>query len=282
MRFALFCLLALPLSAGDAVVNGFKMHYEQRGQGEPVVLLHGFSLDGRMWESQSPLAKKYRLIVPDSRFHGRSEGPANSVAGAVEGAADLVALFDQLRIGRAHVVGHSMGGTFALEFALRYPDRVRSLILVAPGIDGGPPPAPETMAKFNEGFARYAKEGAAGWRASWLQDPLFGPAMAKPDLNGQITAMVDALQFDALMKVRRAPAPKPTQFERLGQVRTPTLVLIGTIDQAHLRAAAEAAGKKIPGAKIHIYSGAGHMLSMEQPKKFNRDLEQFLKQVAER
>jgi len=280
MRFTLLCLLALPLYAGDVVVNGFKMHYEDRGKGEPVVFLHGFSLDGRMWESQSPLAKKYRLIVPDSRFHGRSEGPVSSVAGAVEAAGDLIALFDQLKIGRAHVVGHSMGGTFALELALRYPDRVRSLTLVAPGIDGGPPPPAEAMAKFNEGFARYQKEGVAGWRASWLQDPLLSPAMAKPDLNKQITAMVEALQFDAMMKVRRAPTPKPTQFERLGDVKTPTLVLVGTADMPHLRSAAEAAAKKIPGAKVIIYPATGHMLSMEQPKKFNKDLEAFLKQVA--
>lgn len=279
MRIALICLLALPLHAGDVVVNGFKMHYEERGQGEPVLLLHGFSLDARTWEPQSPLAKKYRLIMPDSRFHGRSEIPANSVGGSAEAAADMVALLDHLKIGRAHVVGHSMGGTFGLELALRYPDRVRSLILVAPGIEGAPTP-PEAMSRFMEGLKRYQSEGIAGWRASWLSDPLFAQANVKPELRRQVAAMVEAFQFEALMKVRLPPTAKPTQLERLEQVKTPTLVLIGTEDQPHVRSASETTAKKIPGANIIIYSGTGHMLSMEQPKKFNRDVEQFLKQVA--
>ena len=279
MRFALACLLALPVYAGDIVVNGFKMHYEERGQGEPVLLLHGFSLDGRTWEPQSPLAKKYRLIIPDSRYHGRSEAPAASVGGSAEAAADMVALLDQLEIGRAHVVGHSMGGTFALELALRYPDRVRSLILVAPGVEGAPTP-PEAMARFMEGLKRYQTEGIAGWRASWLSDPLFAQANAKPELRRQVAAMVEAFQFEALMKVRLPPTAKPTHLERLDQVKAPTLVVVGTEDQPHVRSASETAAKKIPGAKIITYPATGHMLSMEQPKKFNRDLEAFLKKVA--
>ncbi len=279
MRFALIFLLALPLQAGEVVVNGARIHYEERGRGEPVLMLHGFSLDGRTWAPQSPLAKKYRLIMPDAWFHGRSGAPANAQGGGSEAAAYLVAFLDHLKIGRVHVVGHSMGGTFGLELALRYPDRVRSLTLVAPGVEGAPTP-PEAMARFMEGLKRYQTEGIAGWRASWLSDPLFAQANAKPDLRRQVAAMVEAFQFEALMKVRPAPPSKPSQLDRLEQVKTPTLVLIGAGDQPHVRSASETAAKKIPGAKIIIYSAAGHMLSMEEPKKFNRDLEAFLKQVA--
>jgi pimeloyl-ACP methyl ester carboxylesterase len=117
-------------SAG-AVVNGFRMRYEDRGRGEAVVFLHGYTLDSRMWDGQLRFFKKYRVVAPDMRFHGRSAAPEDSAFDAAEAAEDVRALLDRLKIARAHLVGLSMGGAHALETTLRHPDRVLSLTLVS-------------------------------------------------------------------------------------------------------------------------------------------------------
>jgi 3-oxoadipate enol-lactonase len=113
--------------AEEANLNGFHMYYEVHGHGEPVVFIHGFSLDSRMWKQQRALQSKYRVIVADMRLHGRSRAPENAAYGLAEAAADVRGLLDHLGIDRAHVAGLSMGGMFVLETALRYPERVRQL-----------------------------------------------------------------------------------------------------------------------------------------------------------
>jgi pimeloyl-ACP methyl ester carboxylesterase len=274
---AVFLACALPAAAEEAVVNGFRMHYEDRGRGEPVVFLHGFTLDSRMWNAQRGFAKKHRMIVADMRFHGRSEAPEDSTFTLAEAADDVRALLDHLKIQRAHLVGLSMGGGYALETALRHPERIRSLALASPGIQGIKTP-PEAMAAFMKGVAAYPKEGAEGFRRAWLADPLFAPVSAKPARRRELAAMVGAYNVDALLRVmaKRKPEPPPSQLDHLGEVKAPTLIMIGGLDAPHMLRSGEEAAKRIPGARKIVYAGAGHMINMEQPDKFNRDLEAFL------
>ena len=110
---------ACPAAAGEAVVNGFRMRYEDQGRGPAVVFLHGFTLDSRMWDGQARFFKHYRVIAPDMRLHGRSAAPEESAFDLAEAADDVRALLDHLKIPRAHLVGLSMGGGYALETALR-------------------------------------------------------------------------------------------------------------------------------------------------------------------
>jgi 3-oxoadipate enol-lactonase len=274
---------ALPAAAGDAVVNGFRMHYEDQGRGQAVVFLHGFTLDSRMWEDQRGFAQKYRVVVPDMRFHGRSSAPEGSAFDLAEAAADVVALLDHLKIVRAHLVGLSMGGGHALETALRYPDRVQSLTLASSSIQGIHTP-PEAMAHFSQGIDLYGKEGAAGFRRAWLADPLFAEASRKPELRARLEVMVASYNVDALLRVmgKMKPPSPPTQLERLPQVKAPTLVMVGGLDQPHMIQAGEEAATGIRGAKKIVYPEAGHLINMEQPAQFNRDLEAFLTSHASR
>lgn len=263
--------------ADEAVLNGSRMYYEDRGRGEPVVLLHGFTLDSRMWDQQRPLARNYRLVAADMRFHGRSAAVETSAFTAAEAADDVVALLDHLKIDRAHLVGLSMGAGYALETALRHPDRVRSLTLASASVQGMRTP-PQAMASFMKGIEAYRQEGGAGFRRHWMADPLFAGVNAKPELRRRLQAMVEAYAVDALMRVMgkvQRPAG-PTQLERLSQVKVPTLVMIGGRDQPHLIQAGETAARDITGARKVVYPAAGHMINMEEPKRFNRDLEAFL------
>lgn len=274
---------ALPAAGAEAVVNGFRMHYEDHGHGQPVVFLHGFSLDSRMWDGQRRFFKDYRVIAPDMRFHGRSAAPEDSAFDLAEAAADVRGLLDHLKIGRAHLVGLSMGGGYALETAVRYPDRVASLTLVAPSIQGIKAP-PEAMAAFMKGIQAYPKEGAAGFRRAWLADPLFAQVNAKPALRKELEAMVAAYNVDALFRVMKGGKgpPPASQLEHLSEVKAPTLVMLGGLDQPHIVQGGEAAAKGIPGARKIVYPDAGHMINMEQPEKFNRGLLAFLRLNAPR
>ncbi|PYQ07359.1 MAG: hypothetical protein DMF83_09635 [Acidobacteria bacterium] len=274
---------AWPAAAAKAVVNGFRMHYEDHGHGEPVVFLHGFTLDSRMWDLQRGIAKKHRMIVADMRFHGRSEAPEDSTFTPAQAAEDVRALLDHLKIQRAHLVGLSMGGGYALETALRYPERISSLTLASSSIQGIKTP-PEAMAAFMKGVAAYPKEGADGFRRAWLADPLFAHATAKPALRRELEAMVGAYNVDALFRVmaKRKPESPASQLDHLGEVKVPTLVMVGALDAPHMIQAGEEAAKRIPGARKIVYADAGHMINMEQPDKFNRDLEAFLRLNAGR
>jgi pimeloyl-ACP methyl ester carboxylesterase len=194
-----FLACAIPAAAEEAVVNGFRMHYEDHGRGPAVVLLHGFTLDSRMRE------------------------------------------------GRAHLVGLSMGASYALETALRYPDRVLSLTLASAAVQGIKTP-PEAMAAFMKGVQAYPSEGAEGFRRAWLADPLFAQVSAKPMPRKELETMVAAYNVDALFKVMgkvKPPGP-PTQLDRLGEVKAPTLIMIGGLDAPHMLQAGEEAAKRIP------------------------------------
>jgi 3-oxoadipate enol-lactonase len=278
-----FLACATAAAAEEAVVNGFRMHYEDHGRGPAVVLLHGFTLDSRMWEGQTGYFQKYRVIAPDMRFHGRSAAPEDSAFDLAESAADVRALLDHLEIDRAHLVGLSMGASYALETALRHPDRVLSLTLASAAVQGIKTP-PEAMAAFMKGVQAYPSEGAEGFRRAWLADPLFAQVSARPELRRELETMVAAYNVDALFKVMgkvKPPGP-PTQLDRLPEVKVRTLVMIGGLDQPHMIQAGETAAKGIPGARKIVYPDAGHMINMEQPDKFNRDLEAFMKLKADR
>ena len=126
---------------GFVEVEGGRLYYREAGEDPPVILLHGGYLDHRMWDGQvQTLARDHRVVRYDIRSHGRSsaeEVPFSDVE-------DLGALMDALAIPRATLVGLSMGGFIAADFALARPERVVSLVLVGPGISGGTFDSPRT------------------------------------------------------------------------------------------------------------------------------------------
>ena len=138
--YSYLILLVIPPAtiAGEVItdfadVNGTKLYYEFAGSGQAVVLVHGFTLDTRMWDDQfSILSQNYRVIRYDQRGHGQSDG----IRGNAALYEDLQSLLDFLEIQRAHVVGLSLGGTVAADFAVLYPQRVRSLTLMDALVSG--------------------------------------------------------------------------------------------------------------------------------------------------
>jgi pimeloyl-ACP methyl ester carboxylesterase len=120
-------------SGRTALIHGFEMYYEVHGEGEPLVLLHGFTGTGRDWGlvfNMEALSRTYRLITPDMRGHGRSTNPTGEFTHR-QCALDVLALLDHLGIARCKAVGLSLGGNILLHIATRQPDRVEAMVLVS-------------------------------------------------------------------------------------------------------------------------------------------------------
>jgi 3-oxoadipate enol-lactonase len=121
---------------GIAEVNGTSLYYEIVGSGHPLVLIHGFGLDTRMWDDQfEAFAQHYRVVRYDMRGYGKTAPPADEGYSHTD---DLKALLEYLRIDRAHILGQSRGGAVAIDFALAHPEATGALVLVDPVLGGHP------------------------------------------------------------------------------------------------------------------------------------------------
>ena len=117
---------------GFVKANNSSIYYEAAGSGEPVLFVHGDTLDMHMWDAQFDLfSKGYLTLRLDLRGFGKSDMPDGS---AFQHADDIAAILDILNIDSAHIVGHSMGGSIAVDFAVKYPERMRGLVVVNPDI----------------------------------------------------------------------------------------------------------------------------------------------------
>jgi pimeloyl-ACP methyl ester carboxylesterase len=232
--------------------------------GAPVLMLHAGVCDRRSWAGLAEaLGPGARCIAPDRRGFGRTTY-------APEPHADLddtVAVLDALGVGRAAVVGASMGGRLALDLALAHPDRVSALVLIGPGVRGAPVLVPDSPAIEALDRAIEAAEEAGDLDAVnrleaqvWLDGPhapagrVTGPARDLfLDMNGIALAAAD-------------PGPRaelPDAWDRLGDVAVPTLVVVGDLDVPDDVARADAIGGRVPGATVVHLAGTAHLPHLE-------------------
>jgi 3-oxoadipate enol-lactonase len=263
-----------PRTAGTAEVNGTRLYYEVAGSGEPLVLVHAFTLDTRMWDDQfEVLTRDFRVIRYDARGFGKSALPVPGQA--YSNADDLAALLDKLDARKAHVVGLSMGGRFALDYAVTYPDGPRSLVIVD-GVIGGWQWSREWIAAYAPIVEAGRKRDVAQAKSLWLGHPLFAPARAKPEVGPRLKQMVDDYSGWHFVNQNPEKAVSPPAVGRLGAIRAPTLVLVGERDLPDFQRMSERLERDIPGARRASIAGAGHMANMESPDAVNKLLAEFL------
>jgi pimeloyl-ACP methyl ester carboxylesterase len=253
-------------------VNGTRLYYEVAGSGHPLVLIHGFTLDTRMWDGQfDAFAKRYRVIRYDARGFGKSAGPTGE---SYAPADDLRALLEQLGVERAHILGLSMGGGLAVDFALAYPEATSSLIAVNSLLGGYQ--WQEFGATIEAMFSAATESGVDAARAVWLNSPLFEPALEKPDVASRIKQIVGDYSGWHFVNEDPAIAPAPPAIQRLGEIAGPTLVLVGERDLPDFHAIADTLAHGIPNARKVVLPGVGHMSNMEDPSGFNEAVLGFL------
>jgi pimeloyl-ACP methyl ester carboxylesterase len=270
----LFCAIAWGQSgavdSGFAEVNGGKIYYEVTGRGHPLVLIHGGQMDRRMWDDQFALfSKSYRVIRYDVRGFGKSLASTNVYADE----NDLAALLDYLQVKKAYVVGLSLGGRVAIDFALTHADRVDAMVPVAPGLSGFPfSPDPTEMDTI-----RAAQAG--DWQKVtdlWLRSGYMTPAMENPEIRPRLRQLALENAHENLDNPLLETMPNPPAIDRLPDIKAPTLVIVGDRDVADIEEICGLLYARIPGAKEVTIHGSGHLVNMEQPEEFNRAVLGFL------
>lgn len=245
-------------------VQDGQLYYEIAGEGPPVVLLHGFSLDTRMWDVQmAALTQAYTVIRYDRRGFGRSALPVATYAHV----ADLHALLEHLQISRAALVGLSRGGSVALEFALTYPTQIEKLALVD-SVLGGYRWSDEYRALDKTVWDTARAQGITAGKVAWLAHPIFAPALAQPAVGEQFRAMVQ--DYTGWHFLNRDPEQRldPPAAQRLQEIHCPTLVVVGELDLPDFQQIANLLHTGIAVAQKVVLSGVGHLASMEAAVQF--------------
>lgn len=263
----------MQIQTGFAEVNGTRLYYEVAGDGPALALVHGFGLDTRMWDDQfEAFAGRYRVLRYDARGFGKSALPGDE---RYMHAADLKALLEQLGIGRAAILGLSMGGGIAIDFALTYPEAASALILVDSTL-GGFRWSQAWEASYAPIPARGQAGDIAGAKRMWLAHAFFEPALANPAVGARLTQIVSDYSGWHWNHADPGRGARPPAAGRLGEIRVPTLVVVGERDLPDLHRTAEALHRGIPNAQKAILPGAGHIANMEAPQPFNEVVLSFL------
>jgi len=263
------------------------IHYEDSGTGEPLILLHGFSVSSRYWSEPgvtAELAGRYRVIAMDLRGHGRT-----TVRGEPEGydaetiADDITALADSLGIDRFHLVGHSAGGMVALRHAWRQGQRLLSLALMStsPATALGHSD-PQLRQQALDLFADFY--GRQTWPQIFSQlRQLPGPLLywmdRLPERERLWTLLLEICRDNEpgiLATFVRAFFTDPDLYlENLRLIVCPTLIVVGEHDKLFLQASALLA-REIPGARWQVLKGVGHMTALEAPELTSATILNFL------
>jgi len=274
MRFTLLALITFvtPLGAQvdtDALRSNTGLSYIVTGRGSrSIVLIHGSNLDHRMWDAEArSLSTTARVLQYDLRGHGASADPTETYS-AWE---DLRDLLDEVGMERAVVMGLSAGAGIALDFALTYPERVDALVLASPTISGFTPA--ERPAFFDDLLSAIRAKDYEQANEVLLSSPVFSVPDASRALVREM--VVGNIRLWTLDPTRQQPLSPPA-LQRLADLASPVLVLVGENDIADIHAQAKLIEHGVAGSKLVMIPGGGHLLNLTSPQQFTDEVRKFL------
>ena len=262
------------MAANHVHSNDAEIVYWVLGDGPPVVLLHPFPAHHEFWMPVAEsLASRYRLILPDLRGHGESgvgEGPATMA----KHAADVARVMDDARIGRAPLIGVSIGGYLLFEFWRKHRDRVAALGLCNTK-------APADNAEARAGRLQAANDVLERGIEPFLHSMgprLFGKTTreTRPDLVDGAVRMMRQMSPEDIAQVQRGMAERPDSIDTLKTINVPTLLVTGDEDILTGINEAELMRQHIAGSQLRVIPKAGHYLPWEQPEEAFKVIRQFL------
>ena len=259
-------------------LNGAEIAYEVRGSGPALTLIHEGIADRRMWRETLPvLEPDFTVVTYDQRGFGDSSLPS----GPATYIDDLRALLDHLGLERTTLVGASLGGRVALEFALLRPERVDRLALVAAGLADWD--WADDVKRFGEEEEEAYESGDLDRAVElnlklWVDGPRRGPDAVDPAMRAFVGGM-QRRAFEIPLpdpQPTSAPPLDPPARERLADIAIPTLVVVGDEDVEDMKQIADVLAEGIPGARKVTLPDTAHMIPLERPQEFNRILQDFL------
>lgn len=266
---------SLKIDSGYINVDGGKLFYEAAGKGENIVLLHDGAVHREIWDAQFPVfAENYRVIRYDRRGYGKSPNPTAPFSNI----DDLNQLFIQLKLEKAVIFGMSSGGGLAIDFTLKYPDKVSGLVLVGAVVSG-----------YGYSSHMLTRGGHVKSLAELLADPqktieYFGREDPYEIYKENIKAKEKFLRLLKANPINLSQekgtflirADRPAA-KYLSEIKVPALVLVGEYDIPDVHAHAGVIEFGIPNAKRKIISNSGHLIPLEQPDTFNKESLKFLR-----
>jgi 3-oxoadipate enol-lactonase len=261
---------------GNLETKGGSIHFEDVGIGEALILIHGGYLDGRMWDPQmESLSREHRVIRYDVRGYGRSL----STAGNYSHHVDLARLMDHLSVDRATLIGLSLGGGIAIDFAITYPERVSALVLASPGLGGFPFKSPE-LARIIQPMAQAHREGDLDKAVELFQQAWTdGPHRTAGDIDPDLREFLRSRILENLRKfnpgIQLIPL-NPPAVERLSTITVPVISISGSLDMPDVLEVVDLITAKVPGAMNSRIEGVAHMVTLEDPEEFNKIVLDFL------
>lgn len=284
--FTAFLAMINPFSAaaaderGVVEVNGARLYYEATGEGEPLVFVHGHSLDRRMWREQVAFFKNhFRVIVYDARGYGRSSKQREGEL--FTHADDFVALLDRLALERVHAVGLSMGGFIVGDVVAMYPERLLSATLAEGVIRSTPsvnePMTVEEIAKKNEAIAALKKKGMRRYKKEWFATLMKGGSEVER-IRRPLWRMLRS--WDCWQPLHHEVhcyyAREAMQVLQRKQPAVPCLYINGHRPEKPEPPRPPRMMQFTPNSRYEVIEDCGHMCNMERPLVFNQKVLDFL------
>ena len=265
---------------GTISAGGFRVYYEEKGEGDAIIFLHAGLQNHAMWDEQvKELSKKYKVVTIDLPFHGKTTG--NDTATLAKDVIRVV--LDSLHIARASVVGLSMGAAVAQDFVIGYPERVNKAIFISAGINGYERKYSIDSAsmawytKFASALeARDTASAALEFTKAWGE----GVGHSGDSLTKASSRYVYETTLATLKEHKMQSWPhlqdEPTAFDQIATLKMPVLIIHGDKDLPFVNTTSLYMEKNIADAKRVLLKGAAHMLNMEQPTRVNQLIDEFL------
>jgi pimeloyl-ACP methyl ester carboxylesterase len=261
-------------------VSDIEMHWRESGRGEAVLFIHGFPFHSGLWADQiEQLPERWRFLAPDLRGFGESQ------AGVGDGplemdlfADDLAAFLDAQEIERAVICGSSMGGYIAFALWRWHPTRVRALVLSNTRAAGD---TEEGKAGRRALAERVEREGSSAAAAALLPNLLAESTRRdRPEVEARVREMIEGTPPRTIVQALQGMADRPDSTELLPTIDVPTLLVAGAEDTITPPSDLEFLSRAIPGARLQVIPGVGHLSNLEAPAAFNLALVHFLEALG--
>lgn len=268
---------ATELKNGFMKIGNDKIYYEESGEGDVVILVHGGDCDRRMWDEQfNYLSMSYRVIRYDARGFGKSDKPSEEYSAY----DDLSFLIDSLNLKDVILIGQSLGASTIAEYYIQYPQKVKKMILSSPGFQNWTYKKSD-LDKLIEFSKIIQTEGSlAAVEKMFSNEEFWKPTVPSKEyvsvrdyFRTIVTENKDMFTTNwSLKKIL-----EPSSLERLNEINVPCLIIYADQDIGYVEDISIYLSKNIENSRIVKITNGGHMINMEQPEKYNKVIGEFIK-----